>query len=351
MKRKSIRQNILGINMLLPWMMVLMFPVPLRTEISKPFYASPSQRQNITFILGEDQGLKNPFYSKAEQYYRMDEKEKTEFVITSCRSLAEVQEYLLRHVPRDQPWGLINLVSHGNPYQGLRAKVTPNGKRASPESIFEGLAAGELKKMPARFVDNKTRISLHACGLGYNRELTEAVQAAFSGPVDTPVVKSSKYFEYYVGDAHAESNIRKFMADYWLISYKMGYRPSDRIIARMLRNKYPGQKIKWREALLKERANKAGEVFHYTFDVPVKWVFPYSSRDSVPDLRSQRECLEWVNRNSRILQDLKTLDIPSEKFNWWMRRIYLRNDDGSSTPALWVKGYSTILCVLKLLPA
>ena len=304
---------------------------------------------DITFILGDDTNTKNPFYQKAELYYHFNDKNKTEKVITSCHSLIEVQEYLIEHAG-DRPWDLINLVSHGNQYLGLSAKITPNGKRASPERILKSLENGTFKKFSENVIDGETTIVLHGCGLGTNLELTKAIRSVFSTGKTLPKVKASKYFEYYVSDEHNKRNITKYLADFWITSYKMGYRPSNNIIEKRLLAKYPDSDVNWKEALSKEHAYKAGEVFHYTFDVPVKWVFRYKSKDSIPKLENQHSRTKWASQNPRISHDLQKLNISPKDFNWWMRSIYVRNDDGTTTPALWVKGYCTMSCVLRLLP-
>lgn len=304
---------------------------------------------DITFILGDDTSSKNPFYQKAELYYHFNEKNKTEKVITSCHSLIEVQDYLIEHAG-ERPWDLINLVSHGNQYLGLSVKITPNGKRASPERIQESLENGTFKKFSKDVIDEGTTIALHGCGLGNNLELTKAIKSAFSNGETSPKIISSKYFEYYVSDEGKERNVTKYLADFWITSYKMGYKPSDKIIEKRLLAKYPDSDVNWIEALSKEQASKAGEAFHYTFEVPVKWVFKYDSKDSIPKLENQKLRAEWASQNPRISHDLQKLNISPKDFNWWMRSIYVKNDDGTSTPALWVKGYCTMLCVLRLLP-
>ncbi|MCF8367606.1 MAG: hypothetical protein K9G76_01095 [Bacteroidales bacterium] len=328
-----------------------LFSIPLYTKRIELNPEDTNSRLSITFILGQDSDKKNPFYSTAESYFRSNKKEKTEIVITHFSSLAEVQEYLIQHAPANNlPWGLVNLVSHGNQCQGLRVKITANGSRASAQNIRKGIAEGLLNEMPKHVLDENSLVVLHACGLGKDTELTEAVKMAFSGKFFKPIVQSSPYFEYYVTSKNKESEIARFEADYWYIYYKMGYRPEDRVIEQQLKNKYKGESLDWHTALQKTAAYKAGDVFHYTYDVPVKWVIRYPHVDSVPTPKSQRECEDWVRKNPQIMTDLKDINIPPGKFNWWFRKIYVKNDDGSKSPALWVKGYCTFFCVLKLRP-
>ena len=310
-----------------------------------------AQREAITFIMGFDADAKNPFYRNAELYYRYNESEKTELVITSCHSLFAVQEYLMEYAPKNQqPWGLINLVSHGNPYLGLSVKISPDGKRATADRIRESIENGRLQRLPEYLIDDDTQLVLHSCGLGNNRNLVDAITSAFSTKEASPKVEASPYFEYYVPDKENKQQVRKFMGGFWFFHYKMGYKPENMVIENKLANKYPDSDVNWKQALMKEEASEVGDLFHYTFEVPVKWVFTYDCKEDVPQLDTKSSILQWAKEHPKIGKDLQKLDIPPEKFNWWLRNIYVKNEDGSKTPALWVKAYCTTLCVIKLLP-
>ena len=310
-----------------------------------------SKRQEITFILGDDFNTKNPFYFNTELFYRFNEKGKTDLVITHCRSLSEVQDYLINNSPKNnQAWGLINLVSHGNQYTGLSVKVSPKGKRANTKRVREGIDNKTLSGLPENIIDQKTHIKLHGCGIGNNSEFLEIMKSAFSNNLSSPKLTASNHFEYYVSNGNNTQEINMFLAKYWIVNFKKGYQPNDRILARKFANKYPDANINWKQALQSQSGSKTGDVFNYTFTIPVKWVFRYDCKDSVPQLDTKSSRLNWAKQNQKIIEDLKKLDIPPEKFNWWMRNIYVKNEDGTKTPALWVKGYCTSLCVLKLLP-
>lgn len=307
------------------------------------------ERESVTFILGSDRNMDNPYYSKAASYFRNNEKDRTERVVTYCTSLLEVQEYLVNnHTNNKMPWGHINLVSHGNQYLGLSMKITPGGKRTTAKLLQEYLEEGSLINIPGNVISNDTRLELHGCGIAKNVELVKQIGKAFSSDSSSPQIVANEYFEYFVSDIFNENKIEKYDAEYWFIKYKMGYRPNDKSIIRRLDKLYPDIKVNWKEAIDKTHASIPGEVFHYTFDVPVKWVFRYDSKDSVPRLETKKSRLEWARNNERITADLENLEIKPEEINWWIRNIYVKNPDGTKTPALWVKGYCTILCVLRL---
>ena len=103
------------------------------------------QRTSITFIMGEDNWAYNQYYTLANYYYRISREERTEVVVEGLHSLSQVLEYLQNNPPENgMPYGLVNVVSHGNEFVDLQMKVTPKGVRTSAESIYEALVDEEI---------------------------------------------------------------------------------------------------------------------------------------------------------------------------------------------------------------
>ena len=75
---------------------------------------------SVTFIMGSDKPNTNDFYKNATYYYHMHPIDKTDFVILSCKSLEDVLDYLTLQSDHTY-FETINIVCHGNPWQG------PNG--------------------------------------------------------------------------------------------------------------------------------------------------------------------------------------------------------------------------------
>jgi len=309
-----------------------------------------TERESITFILGEDKELDNPFYAEATNYYLFNEAEKTEQLVTNCRSLKEVQNYLNKNRPsNNKPWGLINLVSHGNQWSGLSVKVTPWSKRASSERIYEYMENDSLIKLPNSVIDSETVIFLHACGLGNNKEMLQAVADAFSEGDLKPEVRASKLFEFYtsVKDNNVVRESKRYYAEAEFISYKMGYKPENQVVVNLLQQKYPDSEIDFKDAISREQPRFPGDIYYYTFEIPVKWVIKYEDSASYPDLSTKKLQKEWIKEQKEITDVLKKIDIPQNKFNWWFREVYVNNENGTKSPAVWLKGYCTILCVIK----
>jgi hypothetical protein len=303
-------------------------------------------RERITFILGEDREADNRYYAEARNYYDNNEAGRTEYLVTTCRSLLEVREYLEQYKPcNGQPWGLINLVSHGNQWTGLSVRVTPEIKRTTADKLEACITDGSLKPLPDALIDEETEIILHGCGVGNNQCLVDMLATAFGGSDHLPVVRASKLFEYYTSaTVNGKQQTAHYLADTWMTSYRMGDRPADAMLANTLRETYPAAAVDWDGALHRDQPRWIGDTYHYTFEVPVKWILRLS-HDSIPGSGSNLQA--WIARRHEITRELNALQIPYENFNWSFTKVYADNNDGSKSPAIWVKGYCTVLTVLQ----
>lgn len=318
-------------------------------RIKKDSVYQAIDRESITFILGEDKESNNPFYTEASNYYLYNEEGKTDHFVTGCKSLLEVQKYLENYRPENNlPWGMINLVSHGNQWMGLSVKVTPHSKRASTERVKEYIENDSLLQLSEIVIDAETEIFVHACGLGHNKQISQALAEVFKGGDQKPKVNASKLFEFYTSVKQDGSIIEseRYYAEARFITYKMGYRPENKVVVNLLKNKYPNSEINFEDAISREIPRFTGDYYHYTFEVPVKWVIPYPDSASYPDLSTKAKQHKWISEQDEISDVLNRLNIPQNQFNWWFREVYVRNEDGSKSPAVWLKGYCTILCVI-----
>jgi hypothetical protein len=311
---------------------------------------SNDRRESITFILGEDKDARNRYYEEATRFYANHPTGKTDYLITTCRSLLEVRNHLQYNKPRNGlPWGLINLVSHGNQWTGLSVKVTSDSKRTTTARIEECTRNGSFLPLPANVLDKKSEIFLHGCGVGNNHALIHAIAIAFGGENSKPIVRAARLFEYYASvSMDTMIQCERYLAKTWFSIYKMGERPVTSELVNELREKYPEASVEWNFALTREQPESVGGLYHYTFEVPVKWVIPVSA-DSFPELTDEKDQLAWLNDQQQIVTEISTLEIPMEKFAWSFNRVYVNDKSGATTPAVWVKGYCTIICVLQAL--
>lgn len=306
------------------------------------------RRPSIAFILGEDKEADNPYYDEAFRYYSTNPEGKTDFVIRSIRSLVEARAYLQGNKPSNAPaWGTVHLVSHGNQWTGLSVKVAPGSKRANTQRIVEYIQSDSFEALQPSVVDSQTKIFLHGCGVGNDASLVDAVTMFFGGKNNQPMVFAPKLFEYYASTgAGKDLRSQRYMAQNWLISYPMGEKPSAGVLTNALREKFSGARVDWSGALLREQPRWIGDVYHYTFEVPVKWTIQV---DSLPDLSHENQRIVWLQTQQHIVNELNRLQIPAEKFKWSFSSGYTKTEAGVKRAAISVKGYCTMLCVLQAL--
>jgi hypothetical protein len=142
---------------------------------------------------------------------------------------------------------------------------------------------------------------------------------------------------------------QRYLANVWTLYYKMDEVPSANVLMNEFRDKYIDVSVDWQGALSREQPRWVGDVYHYTFEVPVKWVVPIVDSQSLPDFSSLDSQYLWLRNNATIMDELDRLDIPCTKFNWSFSKVYVDNPDGTKSEAVWVKGYCTIVCVLQAL--
>ena len=311
-----------------------------------------TKRPNITFIMGEDNGKQNFYYTEAESYYRLNESESSGDLVTHCRSLKEVQQYLTEHKAKNgQSWGCVNMVLHSNEWSGLGVPLYPQGPRATATSMIAAIEEEELFPLPPAIVDEQTELILYGCGLGRNEMALEAIAYVFGVPGHEPIVRSTRYFVYYESQRYNGRPVssQKYLADYWYAFYKTGYRPGDIKLTRQMSERYPDENMDWRDALTRTEPRWLGDTYHHTFRVPVVWWVTYPNDEERPDLSTEVAKKEWLANQDELQDVIADYNIPEEYFNWTFRETTYESADGTSEPAIKAIGFSTILCVLQAL--
>lgn len=308
----------------------------------------PNQRESITFILGDDLINGNMFYSEAALYYSYNPESRTEYLVTTCRSLTEVHEYLSENPPSNKlPWGVVNLVTHGNGWLGLSVKIAPNQKRTTVTSLSKALESNMFNPLPVEIVDKETEFFVHGCSAGKNKELMQMIGIAFRSHFEVPLVRASLLFENYFSEQNSIMYDSKlYLAKAWFAYYKRGYKPGDIRLARQLKKRYPEADVNWRDILSRSTPRFPGDSYYYTFHVPVKWIVTYPDEKNRPDISSEEAKTNWLLDQDLLLETIDAMNISFNKFSWRIKNIKYRLDDGTLIPAIRAKGYSTVLCII-----
>ena len=307
-------------------------------------------RTSITFILGEDNSAYNQYYTLANHYYRLNPDDRTEVVVDDLTSLSQVLKYLQKHpAGNDRPYGLINLVSHGNEFIDLQATVTPKGARISPQSIAEAMEAGKLAVPDSTVVDSLTVVYLHGCAVGQNQPLLDGLAEAFGGRAK---VKASKLFEYYAYLSRNQnpSSVRHYFARTWYAFYHPDSAFDEKALVKQLRRRYPHDTTHWREGLRRRFQDNPSQLYHYSFIVPCSYSEIYGEKSDLPNVNSRSRREEWIAAHPDFRELLAITNIPQKYFQTKFYRQTFADGD-SLLYGLRVKARAGVVCLIQPLVA
>lgn len=301
----------------------------------------PAARESVTFITGEDKSAANPYYRHAEKYYRQDATESTTRVITWCRSLADIREYLSLHrTKQDQPWALINIVSHGSPWTGLSLPVRAGGERTTAGTLRDLMESGEWSELPAGSVDAATIVRVRGCGAGADRDFASALAGVLSADDARPLVEVSPLYEAYES---SEGKIRRYQAKTWYAFHPEHIAPNPKDLAATLRRKNPKVEIDWSAALARTRPDAGGIPYTRSYTLPLEFLAPCDRNRQAEILESSRRGLKWALALPAIRARLEELNLPADAFTWNLAPA----PQPGGTAAIAVTARARVVCVLR----
>jgi len=313
------------------------------------FMADTVQRTSITFILGEDHTPYNQYYTLANHYYRLNPDDKTEIVIDSLISIKEVCDYLKAHPGKNnRPYGLINLVSHGNEFLDLRALAYPKGPRASAKTLLKAVQDSILLPLDTAILDGKSLIYLHGCAVGNNQELLNNLALAFGSRENGVKVKASKLFEYYsyLSKNKNPQSIRHYFARTWYAFYHPDSIPGDAGFVERFAASYPNDSVNWLEGVQRRFQSNPSEIYHYSFVVPVVWEDFYEEESEVPSVNSRKKRKEWLENNQPLLDLISLTNVPIDYFQFlYYKPKYMRNS--KEIYSLRVRAKAGVMCLIQ----
>ena len=302
------------------------------------------ERPSVTFILGRDKGDQK-YFQLAERHFLRHPIEKTDQVIRHVSSLQSLIEYLNEN-SQLRPWGIIHVVVHGNVWSGLSVPMWPEGPRSYPKDLLKAIKKGKFSQLRSGVVDEDSKINFWACGIGKNPFLKLALERLFESEDGIqPSVYASPHFVIFKDDPNGVP--QRLKASYWPYFFKRGYRPSISEIAHDYQERFPDQDINWQSALIQEATDVDTGVFHHSFHVPVVWTVYYDHKDDRPSVGTEIERMAWINSQPELLQKIKEMEIPMEKYHWTVNKVLIKDKEGNHQPAIKAIGMSTIICVMQ----
>lgn len=299
----------------------------------------------ITYILGEDKSDQT-FYTLAKDYFTLDADDKTDKIVSHIRSMEELIVDLNNRA-QDQTIDRIELVTHGNVWSGLSAKIMDGGERAYPKDLLKAKLLEKVPTLNAGIIDRKTKINLWGCGIGRNPIMNIALDKLFTDADGIrPRVRASEDFVVFRRVSGKPAPV-KLKASYWPYFFKRGYRPSESLIQQKLENEYPEVSMDWQDAFSRDVAENDTSSFINSFHIPVSWTVVYDKKEDRPQVKSETEKMKWIRSQKGLMKKINDLDIPIDKYKWTVNRIIHTNEKGEKVPAIKAIGMSTVLCVIK----
>ncbi len=306
--------------------------------------APDGERPSVTFIMG---GLGDRFYANADRFYRLNQEERTEYVVVSLRSLAEVRDWLEHNLPHSGlPWGVVNIVVHSYEWGGLSVPVVEGeAGRTDNISLYLAMRDGRFSPLPDSVVDVRTDIRIQGCALGRDRKLLALLCEAFGGrDPQRPAVRSSKYFVFYETTWRNGRPVaaHQYLAEYWHVPYSLYSWPGDAELVRRFERRYPDLDVDWRTALGRTRPRHTGDAYSHSYNVPVSWLVVY---DDTAGRRAGRQPFERVLEQEDLVAHLGDLGLSPDEFRWVLTDTMLLDEHGVQRATLIIQGLGSVMCV------
>ena len=307
----------------------------------------PPQRASITFIMGSDDWAYNQYYTLAAHYYRMNPDSRTDRVVEGLTSLSQLLHYLRQNpTPDSMPYGLINIVTHGNEFIDLQMKLTPGGERTSAKAIAQALADGRFNASPGLPVDSATFIFLHGCAVGNNQELLDQLATLFG---NSAKVMASRLFEYYayLSPNRNPQSVEHYYARTWYAFYNPDSTYNEDAIVRQLRQRYPSDTTHWREGLRRRLQNDPTQLYHYSFTVPCNYVEYYENAAEIPSVNSRQQRQKWIAEHDDFTDLMNITGIPRHYFQIKFYKHKAADRQGNIYYGLRAKARSGVICLIQ----
>lgn len=214
-------------------------PERIEQRSTLPLPSDP-HRPSVTFILGQDEDSTNPFYKNATRYfYAQAQGQARHQLVTSARDLSQVKRWLQRNAPANEPWGVVNVVTHATPWTGLGSALMGSGPgasaAASPLHFSHELALSDA--LSDTVVDRSTQLRIYGCGLGALPQLLGRIGQFFGGRDEQrPMVVSPQTPVVFQVQPGTRSNPQAQMAlwnQWWVLSPAREALSQERFIQRL----------------------------------------------------------------------------------------------------------------------
>lgn len=299
-------------------------------------------RENIVFILGQEEGRGYRMYELAEAAFREQAHRQ---VVSTVHSLTEVRDYLEAHAPR-QPWGRVELVLHGNGQGQTDVPLSPGSEPLTAERLEEACAEGTFPPLPDSVLDGLSEIRMHGCALGQDEALLRLVSRAFGGPdAVRPRVRASRLFTCF---QPAEEGVQTFMSEAWSLVSPASAQPSLEALSEQLHARSGCSEVL--EALDRRVARFPGDWFSYRSPAEFQWTLVLADVAEAPRVLQGPSLVAWLLRQPLFKQALRRSGYGLEMFDWKAEVLHLEAA-GRSRMAVRVNGKGEGVYLMHAMPS
>ncbi len=302
--------------------------------VKNDIFLDGKNRPTVTFIVGEDTAEENRYFSAAKKYYLTHDAGNPSLVVDSCHSLVAIMQFLKTHpTANNKPWGVINIVAHGNEWTGLKLPIDANPKeRVNATTLKTAFDADILPNLRwTRRVDRLTELHIQGCGVGKDAALLDAMTTAFGGRLK---VSSPEQFVVYQADNQC------YLADFFYSFHNPDSLFNAANSVGELQKRYPSTALDWANILTHEPTQNPKSPFVYRFKIPIRWTVNFADSTQVPQFPNPNNVQfeDWLFQQKQLMASLDKTHLPKEAFRW----VY----DTQAT-SMKIYGVCQVVCVLK----
>lgn len=172
-----------------------MVPLPITESINQI-----EQRQDITFVMGQDRSSENLFYQLTSDLFSNHPDYKTSQVIY-LDDLAQIKSYLDGN-HNGKPWGMINIVAHSSPWSGIQQQENHSvSKTLNYFNVNDLINDTKYSPLSNDVIDTFSEIRLIGCAIGGQKNLLNSLAIYFGGNDEhRPLVKAPNDYVFLKND-------------------------------------------------------------------------------------------------------------------------------------------------------
>jgi hypothetical protein len=308
--------------------------------------AQATQRETITFVFGPDDDAEHPLIALARAYYRDDPLERTDRVIADLGCLLDALNYLQSQPPANgQPWGIVNIVAHGNDVGIFSAPLLRGEDAISPERLSQAIRDKLLSPLPLTILDEQSEIRLIGCGLGRNTQLLRLMsQVLGRRPGRRPLVSSSLF---YTSFGSLSGHVFRCLARACSVPMRTSEHVDDPQVNRRVRSCAREIGTDVQAVSRRTRPRFIGDSYRHVAEGSFCWMAVFPTPTAPPRMETAYQRDRWLSGDLDFHRYLAINRIPWEPDQWTATPSTTAGRNRADSPSITVRGRVKKLFLVK----